>query len=200
MPTELYNFQEFNNNGYCHVMREEYFGAYPAPQNAECFRPDKDFIRMWDTRCVKTVITRRLKGRKAVGLAQQSDAPLIYMPETYWLQPEGTQLPYALLRPSGLIVNEVDHFKATVCAQARPSERAAVAMSVGEWEHSPFAFGECGDLIFTKAIVGKVFGLRENGENEIMTNGYFVPFFCHFFPVSSHFPRPFVSHSGLVSW
>eukprot|EP00667_Euglena_gracilis_P012967 EG_transcript_13346 len=114
VPHELYDFSKFTEQGYCHTFRDDFFEAHPAPQDAECFRPDKSFIRMWDTRCTKTVITRRLQGHRAVALAAASTAWLIYFPETYWLLPEGAQLPYSLLQPSPLIQHEVDHFKATI--------------------------------------------------------------------------------------
>eukprot|EP00992_Anisonema_acinus_P014006 TRINITY_DN9051_c0_g1_i2.p1 TRINITY_DN9051_c0_g1~~TRINITY_DN9051_c0_g1_i2.p1 ORF type:complete len:489 (+),score=95.84 TRINITY_DN9051_c0_g1_i2:88-1554(+) len=113
-PLSLYDFSSFQEAGYCHVLRDAYFDAFLPPQPAECFRPDKDFIRMWDTTCTRTVITRRLYGRNAVRLAATSTARLVYLPETYWLQPEGAVLPYHLLRPSKLIADEVAHFTSTV--------------------------------------------------------------------------------------
>ena len=52
-----------------------------------------------------------------------------------------------------------------------------------------FAVGECGELIFTKGTVGKVFDLRENGANGTLKMGQsfrfsaiLVPFF------STHIP------------
>ena len=47
--------------------------------------------------------------------------------------------------------------------------------SVGEW-HSPSSVGECGELVFAKGTVGKIFDLREKGGNGTAQNFYFVPF------------------------
>ena len=45
------------------------------------------------------------------------------------------------------------------------SALAAVAVSVGEWQKFRLPVGECGELMFTKETVGKIFELQENGGN-----------------------------------
>ena len=55
---------------------------------------------------------------------------------------------------------------------------------------SHFSRGECGELMFKKGSVGRIFDLQKTGEDETVENGGFVPFFSHFLPCLSHFPQP----------
>ena len=60
-------------------------------------------------------------------------------------------------------------------------------------KNSHFSVGECGELMFTKGIVGKSFDLRKNGENGTVKNQYFVPF------LPQKPPPPFVPFPSTAS-
>ena len=60
---------------------------------------------------------------------------------------------------------------------------AAVAVKSVRRKLPHFSVGECGGLIVSKGIVGKILNPWKNGGNRIVKNGYFVPFW-------SHFPQP----------
>ena len=57
-------------------------------------------------------------------------------------------------------------------------------------KNSHFSVGECGELIFTKGIVGKIFDLRKDGETETVKMGIFLPFL----PFLSHFCPIFLNN------
>ena len=63
--------------------------------------------------------------------------------------------------------------------------------------NSHFSVGECGQFIFTKGTVGKIFGHQKNEANGTVKNGYFVPFspsaiFLPLLMLFLHFPHCFV--------
>ena len=59
---------------------------------------------------------------------------------------------------------------------------------------SHFSVGECGELIFTEGAVQRI-DRRKNGENGIVKNGYFVPFFSYFSPFFVLFPLAASRHN-----
>ena len=59
-------------------------------------------------------------------------------------------------------------------------------------KNSRFSVGECGELVFTKGTAGRIFDLRETGENGetgTVKNGHFVPFCPRCCPIFLY-PQP----------
>ena len=52
-----------------------------------------------------------------------------------------------------------------------------------EGKNSHFFVSECGELIFTKKDVGRIFDLRKNGRNGTVTIGFFLPFSSYCSPI-----------------
>ena len=82
-PTVLYNFSGYWPN-YCFVFRDDFFRRNTVPQPANCYKPRKKTIRMFDTVCENLTHIKRQFGHEMIPLASQDQHPLLYFPEMYW--------------------------------------------------------------------------------------------------------------------
>eukprot|EP00668_Euglena_longa_P002250 GGOE01002597.1.p1 GENE.GGOE01002597.1~~GGOE01002597.1.p1 ORF type:complete len:416 (-),score=76.95 GGOE01002597.1:97-1344(-) len=110
-PTVLYNFTGYWSK-YCFVFRDDFFRHNKLPQAANCYKPRKKTIRMFDAICEVVVHIKRQQGHEMVPLALNDTHPLLYFPELYWYLPTNWSRDFAPLQPSAAIRQAVDRFKA----------------------------------------------------------------------------------------
>eukprot|EP00667_Euglena_gracilis_P010280 EG_transcript_10455 len=109
-PTVLYDFTQYWNK-YCFVFRDDFFRHNKLPQAANCYKPRKKTIRMFDAICEVVIHIKRQQGHEMIPLARNDSHPLLYFPELYWYLPANWSRDFAPLQPSAAIRKAVDKFK-----------------------------------------------------------------------------------------